>query len=88
MKIYKKVILFLLSSVAVILIFNFRPENNMKNFYGTELSTAEKNVIENKGTEKPFKGEYTDLFDTGVFICRKYSNPLYFSNTKFHSGCN
>ncbi|MBP7654310.1 bifunctional methionine sulfoxide reductase B/A protein [Candidatus Dependentiae bacterium] len=59
----------------------------MKNFYGSELSPAEKNVIENKGTEKPFKGEYTDLFDTGVFICRKCSNPLYFSDAKFHSGC-
>lgn len=52
-----------------------------------ELTESEKYVILNKGTDRPFTGEYTDKFDSGVYLCRQCNNPLYKSDDKFHSNC-
>jgi len=52
-----------------------------------ELSDEEKRVILNKGTEAPFRGEYTDLFENGHYVCRQCETPLYQSESKFHSSC-
>ena len=52
-----------------------------------ELSNEEKRVIENKGTEMPFTGEYNDFYEEGIFTCKKCNNELYKSNNKFSSGC-
>jgi len=52
-----------------------------------ELNSFEKFVIEQKGTERPFTGEYTDFFHPGTYVCRKCNSPLYRSSDKFHSGC-
>lgn len=51
------------------------------------LTTEEKRVIENKGTEPPLSGEYYDFFEKGTYVCRRCSAPLYRSDDKFHSGC-
>lgn len=52
-----------------------------------ELTPLEKHVIENKGTEAPYTGEYTDFFGKGTYVCRKCGAELYRSEDKFHSGC-
>ncbi len=52
-----------------------------------ELTDFEKYVILEKGTERAFTGEYTDLEDAGTYICRRCNAPLYKSQDKFHSGC-
>lgn len=52
-----------------------------------ELNNFEKFVIEEKGTERPYSGEYTNLFKEGVYICKKCNAPLYLSTAKFDSGC-
>jgi peptide-methionine (R)-S-oxide reductase len=52
-----------------------------------KLTPAEKHVIENKGTEPPFTGEYENFFQQGTFVCRRCNQPLYRSEAKFHSGC-
>lgn len=52
-----------------------------------KLNSFEKYVIEEKGTERPFTGEYTDNFEKGTYICKKCDAPLYNSSSKFHSGC-
>ena len=44
-------------------------------------------VVKNKGTEKPFSGEYDHFGDTGTYLCRQCGLALFRSNTKFHSGC-
>ena len=51
------------------------------------LNEFEIYVIEQKGTERPFTGEYTDHFEKGTYVCKKCDAPLYRSNTKFHSNC-
>ena len=52
-----------------------------------ELSPEEERVIEHKGTERPFTGEYNEFKEVGTFICRRCNYPLYTSEAKFDSGC-
>lgn len=52
-----------------------------------ELTPEEKHVIEDKGTEMPFTGEYDDFFVDGTFICRKCNAPLFSSKSKFEAHC-
>lgn len=51
------------------------------------LTEAEKHVIEDKGTERPFSGEYEDHFDRGTYICKRCQAPLYRSDNKFDARC-
>ena len=63
---------------------NMKEENSLKL---NKLTESEKYVIINKGTDRPFTGEYTDKFEKGTYICRQCDAPLYTSDSKFHSGC-
>jgi len=51
------------------------------------LTPEEKKVIEDKGTEAPFTGEYDNFYKEGTFICRKCNAPLFSSKSKFNAGC-
>lgn len=51
------------------------------------LSTEERRVIEYKGTERPFTGEYDDFYEDGTYICRKCDAELYRSVDKFDAHC-
>lgn len=51
------------------------------------LTAEEKRVIEQKGTEMPFTGEYDNFYEDGTFICRRCNAPLFSSKTKFDAGC-
>lgn len=52
-----------------------------------KLTPEEERVILRKGTERAFTGEYTDLKDPGVFVCRRCNARLYESKDKFESHC-
>lgn len=52
-----------------------------------KLNEIESYVLLEKGTERAGTGEYTDLKDDGLYICRQCNAPLYRSADKFHSGC-
>lgn len=52
-----------------------------------ELNDFERYVIEGKGTEYPFTGEYDDFFQPGTYICRRCNAPLYKSEDKFQAHC-
>ncbi|MEO1258965.1 MAG: methionine-R-sulfoxide reductase [Bacteroidota bacterium] len=52
------------------------------------LTPEEAKVIEDKGTEYPFTGEYDKHFvPGGTYVCRRCEAPLYRSEDKFDSGC-
>ncbi|MCL1079132.1 bifunctional methionine sulfoxide reductase B/A protein [Parashewanella spongiae] len=53
----------------------------------SKLTDFEKYVIEQKGTEAPFSGEYTNLDSEGIYLCKKCRAPLYRSEHKFISHC-
>ena len=47
------------------------------------LNAEERYVIDHKGTERPFTGEYDDFYEEGCYICRKCNAELYRSVDKF-----
>jgi peptide-methionine (R)-S-oxide reductase len=51
------------------------------------LSPEQYRVLRESGTEPPFSGEYVDTTDEGVYRCAACGNPLFRSETKYHSGC-
>jgi methionine-R-sulfoxide reductase len=66
--------------------FNFQKMESDTTKYNP-LTDFEKYVIEQKGTESPFTGVYSDFFEDGTYLCKKCNAPLYRSKDKFHSGC-
>jgi len=51
------------------------------------LNKEEQRVILQKGTERPFAGEYDNFYETGSYHCRQCDAQLYQSVDKFKSGC-
>ena len=52
-----------------------------------QLSAEEYHVLREKGTERPFTGEYNMHFEEGTYNCRACSAPLFASDSKFDSHC-
>jgi len=52
-----------------------------------KLSPEESYIILNKGTERPFTGEYDDFFEGGIYLCKQCNSALYRSEDKFQSHC-
>ena len=59
----------------------------MANSSYNPLSPEESFVIERKGTERPFTGEYDDFYEPGVYVCRRCDAELYRSVDKFDAHC-
>ena len=53
----------------------------------THLDDMSYYVLRQKGTERPFTGQYTDTDIVGVYHCKGCHTPLFTSTAKFHSGC-
>ena len=51
------------------------------------LTPEERFVIEGKGTERQFSGEYDEFYETGTYICRRCNAELYRSADKFDAHC-
>lgn len=52
-----------------------------------ELSPEEYRVTRQAGTERPFSGEYWNVWENGEYRCRCCGAPLFHSGSKFDAGC-
>ena len=52
-----------------------------------ELTPRERHVIEDRGTEQAFSGEYDDFYEAGTYLCRRCDAELYRSSDKFDAHC-
>ena len=55
--------------------------------YFKNLTSKERKIIVDKGTERPYTGRYNNHYKKGTYVCKACSNPLFKSNTKFDSKC-
>ncbi len=62
-------------------------EETQDNNKFNKLTAQERQVIDDKGTEPPFRGQYYAHYDTGTYTCKKCDLPLYRSTAKFKSSC-
>lgn len=52
-----------------------------------KLTDEQEDIIVNKGTERPFSGEYVKDMGEGLYLCARCNEPLYTSKTKFDGHC-
>ena len=55
--------------------------------YFKNLTSKERKISVDKGTERPYTGKYNNHYKKGIYVCKACSNPLFKSNTKFDSKC-
>jgi len=58
----------------------------MTNILNKNLTTEEKFIIFEKGTERPFTGKYHNHKVDGIYICKNCKSDLFDSKSKFDSG--
>ncbi len=56
-------------------------------YWREKLTPEQYRICREKGTERPFTGEYWNEFGEGTYLCRCCGEPLFEAGTKFDAGC-
>jgi peptide-methionine (R)-S-oxide reductase len=51
------------------------------------LTPEQYRILRQKGTERPFTGQYAEISTPGVYLCAACGLELFRSETKFDAGC-
>ena len=51
------------------------------------LTEIQYEVTQNEATERPFSGEYDELYEEGIYVDVVSGEPLFSSKDKFDAGC-
>jgi len=70
-------------SMTFVIADDFKPWSSKIN----TLTTFEKHVLIDKGTERAFSGKHVNTKEDGTYICKVCDTPLYTSGDKFDSHC-
>jgi peptide-methionine (R)-S-oxide reductase len=52
-----------------------------------QLTPVQFGILREKGTERPFTGEYDKFYEEGTYYCAACGTKLFTSKTKYNSGC-
>ncbi len=63
------------------------PLHKSEDDWKKELNEMEYHVLRNKGTERPFTGEYDKFYEEGTYSCAGCGTDLFDSEHKYNSGC-
>lgn len=63
------------------------PVNKSESEWKKELSDSEYYVLRQKGTERPFSGEYDNHYEKGTYVCKGCGIELFTAETKFDGHC-
>lgn len=61
--------------------------NKTEDEWKKELTPEQYYVLRQKGTERPYTGEYDQHFEKGIYSCAACGQELFSSETKFDAGC-
>jgi peptide-methionine (R)-S-oxide reductase len=61
-------------------------DQNEEDVWRSKLTPEQYRILREKGTERPFTGEYLNSDADGKFACAACGNKLFDSDTKFDSG--
>jgi peptide-methionine (R)-S-oxide reductase len=80
------IIFFSLGSIKIVVAQDKNKKMNNKDLKSS-LTPIQFHVTQEKGTERPFTGEYWNFFDKGNYHCIVCDVILFESTTKFDSSC-
>lgn len=64
-----------------------KPTAKTEKEWREKLTPEQYRICREKGTERPFTGEYLHFEGNGTYGCVACGNPLFRSDTKYDSGC-
>ena len=74
--------------ILIVTLFIGPQEQEKKKEMGyNKLTEFEEYVIVDKGTERPYTGEFYNNHEAGTYTCKRCNSPLYKSSDKFDSHC-